>query len=166
MSLSITNSLTLRVYYNNYNSLVKTSNRKDATTGTLSMADASALRNAVRKLQDFDFEEASESQVQEKLKAFADTINYTISSAQKYGSNNTAVKNAANNIKNLNAQYESELKKIGISIDSDGTLSVYDSAAKNFKRERFTKFFDKENQYLNDLYTNARKITRKVDVRI
>lgn len=166
MSLSITNSLTLRVYYNNYNSLVKTSNRKDATTGTLSMADASALRNAVRKLQDYKFDEASEEQVQEKLQAFADTINNTLSSAEKYGSNNSSVKNAANNIKKLNSEYAKELKKIGINIDNTGTLSVYDSAAKNFKRERFTDFFTKDNQYLNDLYTNARKITRKVDVRI
>ena len=166
MSLNVTNSLTLRLYYGRYSTLAKSSNRKDATVGTLSMADASALRNAVRKLQDYKFEDGTETDVQERLKAFADAVNSTIESGGEYSSNNSSVKNAVNKIKSLNIEYASQLKRIGISVEKDGTLSVYESASKLYKREKFTEFFDKDSKYLNDLYSAAQKITRRVDVRI
>lgn len=166
MSVTINNTLSLRVFYGRYSPLVKGSPRKDATTGTLSFADASALRNAVRKLQDYNFEEAPEGQVQEKLTAFAGAINNTLSSAAEYSGNSTPVKNAVNKIKQLNQEYSSELKKIGITVNKDGTMSVYESAAKNYSRERYTEFFNKDSKYLNDLYDAAKKITRRVDVRI
>ena len=166
MSVSVTNSLSLRIYYGKYSTLVKGTSRKEATKGTLSMADASALRNAIRKLQDYSFDDGTDNQNQEKLKAFTDAINNTLSSASKYGSNNTSVKNAATKIKQLNNQYASELKKIGITVEKDGTMSVYESASTTYKKERFSEFFDKDSKYLNDLYDAAKRITRRVDVRI
>ncbi|QFJ54352.1 hypothetical protein [Pseudobutyrivibrio xylanivorans] len=166
MSISVTNSLSLRIYYGRYSTLVKGSQRNDATTGTLSYADSTALRNAIRKLQDYDFEESSAAQVQEKLTAFCDSINNTLSSAAKYAKGSTSVKNAVSKIKELNSSYSSELKQLGITVNKDGTMSVYESAAKNYSRERYTKFFDKDSKYLNSLYDAATKITRRVDVRI
>ncbi len=166
MSLSVTNSLSIRLFYRPYSSVVSGSTRQSASTGTLSMADATALRNAVRKLQDYDFEEASEDQIQEKLKAFTDTMNNTLESASEYSSYSSSVKNAASKIKRLNNQYASDLKKIGITVNKDGTMSLYESAAKNYSSSRFTDFFDKDSEYLNDLYDCAKRITRKVDVRI
>lgn len=166
MSISITNSLTLRIYYNNYADYVKKSNRNDASIGTLSMADASALRNAIKKLQDYDFESGSTKQNQEKLQAFTDTLNNALTSASEYGINSTTVKNAASTIRKLNTEYASELKKIGITTNKDGTVSLYDSAADTYSSERFTKFFDKESKYLTEVYNAAKKITRRVDVRI
>ena len=166
MSIAVTNSLSLRIYYGRYSALVKGSPRNDATTGTLSFADSSALRNAIRKLNDYDFEESSEDQIQEKLTAFADSLNNTITSATKYSPSSTSVRNAVKNIKNLNEQYASQLKQIGITVEKDGTVSVYESAAKTYSKERFTKFFDKDSEYLNSLYDAAKKITRRVDVRI
>ena len=166
MSISVTNSLSLRIFYNNYASVAKGATRNSATKGTLSFADSSAMRNAIRKLQDYNFEESSDEQVQEKLKAFADTINNTLESAGKYASGSSAVRHAVSNIKNLNSQYADELKKIGITVEKDGNLSVYDSAGKNYSKEKFDKFFDKDSEYLNSLYDAAKKITRRVDVRI
>ena len=166
MSISVTNSLSLRLFYNNYSSVASGTTRASESTGTLSMADASALRNAIRKLQDYDFEEASKAQIQEKLQAFTDTMNNTISSATKYGQGDSTVRNAASKIKSLNSQYASELQKIGITVNKDGTMSLYESAAKNYSAEKFDKFFSKDSKYLNDLYDAAKRITRKVDVRI
>ncbi len=166
MSLSVTNSLTLRLYYGRYSPLVKGTSRNNATTGTLSLADAGALRSAVKKLQDYNFEEASDSQIQERIQAFADTMNSTLSSAGKYASNNTMIKNAVKKIKQLNADNAMELKKIGITVKKDGTMSVYESAGSTYNNTRFQKFFDKDSDYLNNIYENAKRITRKVDVRI
>jgi len=130
------------------------------------MADATALRNAIRKLQDYDFEESSEDLIQEKLKAFTDTMNNTLTSATSYGTNDSSVKNAASKIKKLNAQYASDLKKLGITVNKDGTMSLYESAAKNYSASRFDNFFDKDSKYLEDVYSAAKIITRKVDVRL
>lgn len=166
MSISVTNSLSLRIYYGQYSALTKGSTRKDATISTLSFADASALRNAVRRLQDYKFEDGTDAEVQEKLKAFSDAVNNTLESGTKYSGNSSSVKNAVSKIKNLNNEYASELKKIGISVDKSGTLSVYESASKLYSKEKFSKFFDKDSKYLNDLYSAAQRITRRVDVRI
>lgn len=165
MGITINNSLSLRVFYGNYSPLVKGQARKEVSKGTLSFADASALRNAIRKLQDYEFEDSPEGQVQEKVTAFADSINNTLNSASKY-SGSTPVKNAVKKIKQLNQEYSSQLKQIGITVNKDGTMSVYDSAAKNYSRERYSDFFNKESKYLNDLYDAAKKITRRVDLRI
>ena len=166
MSISVTNSLSLRLFYNSYASVASGSTRSNASQGTLSMADASALRNAVRKLQDYDFESGTKTQIQEKLKAFADTMNNAITSASKYGAGDTSVKNAASKIKNLNSKYASDLQKIGISVEKDGTLSVYENASKLYSSSKMKDFFDKDSTYLNDIYDAAKKITRRVDVRI
>ena len=165
MGIIINNSLSLRVFYGRYSPLVKGAPRNEASKGTLSFADASALRNAVRKLQDYDFEEAPEAQAQEKVTAFADAINNTLSSASKY-TGSTPVKNAVSKIKQLNQEFSSQLKQIGITVNKDGTMSVYESAVKNYSRERYSEFFNKDSKYLNDLYDAAKKITRRVDVRI
>jgi hypothetical protein len=166
MSISVSNSLSLRIFYNTYASVAKGATRKSTSTGTLSFADSTAMRNAIRKLQDYNFKESSDEQAQEKLKAFTDTVNNTLESASKYSSKNTIVRNAVNTIKDLNTKYADELKKIGITANKDGTLSVYESAAKNYSKEKFDNFFTKDSEYLNSLYTAAKKITRRVDVRI
>ena len=165
-SVSATNSLSLRLYYNSYKSVASGSTRKSASIGTLSFADASALRTAVRRLQDYKFNDATDDQVQETLKAFTDTMNNVVTTASKYGKDDTIVRNAANKIKNLNKEAADELKKIGITVNKDGTMSLYEGASKLYKKEKMDDFFAKDNKYLNQLYDTAKRITRKVDVRI
>lgn len=166
MAVSAVNSLSLRIYYNPYKSVASGSTRKNASIGTMSFADASALRNAVRRLQDYNFEDSTEALTQEKLQAFTDTINNTLASASKYGTNDHSVKNAANKIKDLNKEAASELKKIGITVEKDGSLSLYENASKLYSDKKINSFFSKDSKYLNDLYNAAKRITRKVDVRI
>ena len=166
MNISVTNSLSLRLFYSGNASMSHGTTRNNELTGTLSMADASALRNAIRKLQDYKFEDASETLIQEKLKAFTDTINNTVTSAAKYGASDTSVKNAVSKLKRLNNDYASELQKIGITVNKDGTMSLYENAAKTYSSKKIDSFFDNDSKYLNDLYDVAKKITRKVDVRI
>lgn len=166
MNISVTNSLSLRLFYNGNASISHGSSRNNELTGTLSMADASALRNAIRKLQDYEFEDASKTLIQEKLKAFTDTVNNTITSASKYGTGDTSVKNAVSKLKRLNNDYASELQKIGITVNKDGTMSLYENASKTYSSKKIDSFFDVDSEYLNSLYDTAKKITRKVDVRI
>lgn len=166
MSISVTNSLSLRVFYNRYTAVSSGSARSGEPTGKLSMADASALRNAIRKLQDYKFEDASKDHIQEKIKAFTDIMNNTITTATKYGANDSSVRNAASKLKKLNNEYASQLEKIGITVQKDGTMSLYENASSTYSAEKYAKFFDKDSEYLNSVYDAAKRITRRVDVRI
>lgn len=166
MGFSISNSLALRSFYSNTPTLAISSNRKEATTGALSSADSKALRSAIKRLRDYDFESSDDSSVQQKLRAFVDTYNNTVSTGSKYGVNDTAVKNAVKKMKSLSSEYSDELKKIGITVDKKtGYMEISDTVGKNYKKDKFTSFFsDKDNEYLNGIYNAARHMTHRIDI--
>lgn len=166
MSVLVSNSLSLRQYYHDYRSLVVQKNRSDVSTGTLSFADSQALRNAIRRLGDYDFEESSDDDLYSKLKAFTDTCNYTITSGTKYAKNDDSVKRAISSMKSLNREYEDELKKYGVTMDDQGNMQMSDSAPKNISHEKFKKMFGSESEYMNKLYNYAKRINKKVDIRL
>ena len=55
---------------------------------------------------------------------------------------------------------------LGERMSANETNELYESAAKNYKKSKFDDFFDKDSEYLNALYKEAKKINRRVDVRI
>ena len=79
---SVANNITLRSYYATYRAFTTKSTRSSATTNQLNYADAQALRRAVRKLDDFDFENADKDDISSHVRAFIDTYNYTMDSAK------------------------------------------------------------------------------------
>lgn len=79
---SVANNITLRNYYATYRDFTVKSNRANATTNQLNYADAQALRRAVRKLDDFDFENADKTDLSSHIRAFVDTYNYTMESTK------------------------------------------------------------------------------------
>lgn len=167
MAISVTNSLSIRLFYKENKALITSSGRKESTTGTLSFADASALRTGIRRLQGYKFEDSSEEATQQKLQAFVDTYNLTLDSGTSYSTNDTAVKNAVKKMKNLTSENEDALKKIGVSIDkSSGKMHLSSSAAENLKSTRFSNFFTKDNEYLEEMYSAAKHIVKHVDVQL
>ena len=165
MGLTVTNSLSLRMYYKDNKTLVTSANRSEATTGKLSYADASALRVAIKRLADYKYDESTDDDLEEKLRAFCDTYNYAITTASKYGSNNTIVKNAASRIKSLTSDYSSTLEKYGITVDKNtGYMTMSDTATSNISHESFEKIFGADSEYMNSLYKNARQIRNHIDI--
>lgn len=167
MAISATNSLSLRLFYKENTALATGIKRKEETKGALSMADARALRNGIRRLQDYDFEEGTDDAVQEKLQAFVDTYNNTLQTGKSYAPNDTAIKNAVNKMKSLTKEKADDLSDIGISVDSKtGLMSLSGSAGKNISKNKFTDFFSKDSEYLSGLYASARHMTNKIDIRL
>lgn len=166
MSISVTNSLSLRLFYRENRTLINTSDRKEATKGTLSFADSSALRAAIGQLATYDFERASNDDITEKLTAFADIYNNTLQSGSKYISEDSSVESSVKGMKNLSKEYSEQLSKAGISIDKDGYMKMSDSASKNLSHSTFDSMFGKESEYMKKLYTYARNINKHVDVRL
>ncbi len=160
-SFSISSTLTLRNMYGDYRALITKTNRNTATNNQLSYADATALKRAVKKLNDYDFEDASEENRAAYLRAFVDTYNYTMQSTKS--STNTYAASAYKGLKNLVSKYSDELEEIGISANSSGYLKLSSSSATNLSGSTFDKFFTNDSKFMKSVLTYAKKVTSNVD---
>jgi hypothetical protein len=166
MSISVTVNSTLRNFYTDNRTLVNKSNRSDTTNGTLSFADATALRKAIRALGNYDYDSVSSTTDKQtlatNLQAFVDTYNYTIESSSS--SATSSVSSACKNLKKLTSQYESDLKKLGVSVSSDGYLSLSSTATTNISASKFSDLFGSDSDYMSQMSTYAKRITSHVNV--
>lgn len=160
-SFSIASSLALRNNYKDNRTLAVKTNRNDASTSKLNQADSLALRQAVKRLDSYDFKTASKKDLEEKVRAFVDTYNYTLESTSK--SDDKSISSANKNIKNLSKKYASELENLGIRIDDAGYMKLSTSATKNIKGEKFESLLGKDSEYMKSLNTYAKRITNHVD---
>lgn len=161
-SFSIANTLVLRNFYNgNRNYVVKTS-REDVSTDKLSYADSVALCRAVKKLGSYDFKNADEDDLEEMVRGFVDTYNYTLDSS-KY-STNRSVQSAYKGIKKLAETYADDLEDIGIKADSSGYLKLSSSAKSNIKGSRFQEKLGSDSAFMKQLSSYAKQISNHIDL--
>lgn len=159
---SIAGTISLRNNYANYRFLSVKSNRNDASTNQLNYADSLALRRAVKKLEGYNFSEASESDLEEKVRAFVDTYNYALESTE--ASTNASIRSAYKKLKNLSKEYSSELENIGIKADASGYLTMSSSAASNISGTRFSKLLGKDSEFMNRINKYAKQVSNSVDI--
>lgn len=171
MSFTVTNNLTIRKDYGDNQKFVKKANRTEVSNATLTFADSSALRKAIRALQTSAYntdEDLSEStgpakEYAKKMKAFVDTYNYTLESAGKGDSK--GMKNAAKKLKRLTSQYEDELSDAGIRLKKDGSMEISSSSTVK-STARYEKMFGSDSKYLKNLDSLASQIRKHVDVQL
>ena len=161
-SFSVANTLALRNFYNSNRTLAVKSNRSDASTNKLNYADSLALRRAVKQLDAYDFDNAKESDLEEKVRAWIDTYNYTMESCKP--STNTSVASAYKGLKNLTKEYADELENVGIKADSSGYLKMSSSATKNISGSRFKSLLGKDSEFMKKMGSYARRISNHVDL--
>ena len=150
---SVANNITLRSYYATYRAFTTKSTRSSATTNQLNYADAQALRRAVRKLDDFDFETADKDDISSHVRAFIDTYNYTMDSAKS--STNSYATSTYKNLKNLASKYSKDLENIGIKENS--------SAVENISGSRFKSLLNKDSKFMKQLTTYAKRMANNID---
>lgn len=163
---AVYNTISLRSNYGDYRAYAQKDRRSDADTSTLSFADASALRKAIKGLGSYNYEDSDDQELYDKIRALADTYNYTLDSAKKEGLENAnpKVKGAMNNLKKLASEYSDELSKYGISVDGNGYMSVSDTATKNITHTKFEKILGKESDFAAGVSKYAKKITSNIDI--
>ncbi len=171
MSFSVNANMYLRNCYATTNrSLCVKSNRKDFSDGTLSFADASALKRSIHNLQNFNYSSTSSDDNKENvkltynLKSFIDSYNYTLDSGKK--SSQEDITSAVKNLKRTSSKFSKELKRLGISFDKDGYMSISSSATKNIKPGTYEEMFGEGSDYLKELNRYSSRITSRVDVRL
>ena len=158
---SVANNITLRSYYATYRAFTTKSTRSSATTNQLNYADAQALRRAIQKLDDFDFENADKDDISSHVRAFIDTYNYTMDSAKS--STNSYATSTYKNLKNLASKYSTDLGNIGIKENSSGYLPLSSSAVENISGSRFESLLNKDSKFMKQLKTYAKRMANNID---
>ena len=97
-----------------------TTSRSNLSNSTLTGADSHALRRAIRSLGSFTYDDDNETNIKNNVSAFISTYNNMINSSG--ASDDRTMKNTQKSLKNLTAEYESQLDKIGITVKDNGTV--------------------------------------------
>lgn len=158
---SVSGNIILRNFYGEYRNFSVKNNRNNATTSQLNYADAQALRRAVKKLDSFDFKNATKSELSSQVRAFIDTFNYTMEST-KSSSDSYAI-STYKGLKNLTDKYSRELANIGIKANSSGYLTLSSSACENISGTSFQSLLDGDSKFMKTLTSYARRMERNID---
>ncbi len=161
-SFSIANTYALRNYYSYDRTLVVSSNRTGVSTEKLNYVDSVALRRSVDALKDYDFEAASDDDLEVKIRGFIDSLNNTLSSCS--GSSDSTVSKAYKNLSSLLEKYSSELENIGITTNSYGYYKLSSSAIKNISRSSFSDVLGKDSDFMKAVNKYSKSIYRSIDI--
>jgi hypothetical protein len=164
MSLfSVANTYNLRTNYGTYHAYSTAKGREnESSVSKLNYVDSIALRRAVRRLADFDFEEEETSDIESRVRAFVDTYNYTTESMGKSDDKN--IYKIGKEMKKLAEEYSSDLENVGITFDSNGYMKMSSTAAKTIKPAKMEKMFGKDSEFMKKLSSISNKISKKVNI--
>ncbi|MCF2641766.1 hypothetical protein I6E50_05025 [Roseburia hominis] len=124
INAAFSSSFYLRSFYSSNRSAASTdSYRSKASNYTLLSADTNAIHNAVKKLSSMDFDdEENQGDIDNSISAFVSTYNNLIESSGSSDANSVRI--ARNHIKSIAKDYEEQLKEIGLTLNSKGTLKL------------------------------------------
>ena len=164
MSLfSVANTYNLRTNYGTYHAYSTAKGREnESSVSKLNYVDSIALRRAVKRLADFDFEEEETSDIESRVRAFVDTYNYTTESMGKSDDKN--IYKIGKEMKKLADEYSSDLDNVGITFDSNGYMKMSSTAAKTIKPAKMEKMFGKDSEFMKKLSSISNKISKKVNI--
>ena len=166
MSLfSVANTYNLRTNYGTYHAYSTAKTREnEASVSKLNYVDSIALRRAVKRLANFDFEEEETSDIESRVRAFVDTYNYTTESMGKSDDKN--IYKIGKEMKKLAEEYSSDLENVGITFDSNGYMKMSSTAAKTIKPAKMEKMFGKDSEFMNKLNKLSKRINSHVNLYI
>ena len=148
---SLSASYYLRNFYTANRNAVTSSKRKEMTGGTLSQADATALHRAAKKLRNFNYEDDTTDSV----------YNNTLSSGNK--TDDASLNRYSRYLKSLSKEHSSELSRIGITVNSDGSLSANDNLLKSAKVSKVKTLFADDAEYITKVSRYSKKMAEKAD---
>ena len=149
-------------YYNQYYSknkaLVTASNRSHYSDTTLVQADSLALKKAVSRLTGFDYSDSNGADVINAVMAFADTYNNAMDSSES--TTDHSVSRLRRSIKSLTKEQSDALSKIGITVKSNGKISVDKDTLGNSRLANVEKVFSEDSEFMESLQGLAKKMQR------
>lgn len=161
---SLTSSFYLRNYYSGNRDARTSSKRNSINDNELSLADSQALRRAVRNLGSFEFDEDDEDNIRNSVLAFIDTYNNTLESAKDSG-DHTLNRNMKQ-LKSITKEYASDLDKLGITVNDDGTLDSRSSLFDSVSISKFKNLFSADSTYMQRTNACAKRMERRSETLI
>ena len=155
---SLSASYYLRNFYTANRNAVTSSKRKEMTGGTLSQADAAA-----KKLRNFNYEDdtTDSANIYGSVNAFIQVYNNTLSSGNK--TDDASLNRYSRYLKSLSKEHSSELSRIGITVNSDGSLSANDNLLKSAKVSKVKTLFADDAEYITKVSRYSKKMAEKAD---
>lgn len=151
----------LRNFYISNRDARTSSKRSGMDNSSLSSADSKALRRAIRELGDMEYTESKEDSVRNSAKAFIEVYNNALSSTSRSGDSN--LERNMKQLKALTKEYASDLDKIGITVNDDGTLKRRDALFSSAGVSKFEKLFSGSSDFMQRVNTCAKRIERRSD---
>ena len=149
-AVSLTSSFYLNNFYRYNRNAIKTLDRKEFSTTELSYEDTRALKRALSKLDDFDYdndEETSDNMLS-AINAFAATYNHTIETSS---SKDSDLYRLNRQLQELSKKYEDELDDLGIRIGDDGKLNISQDILKASTSKELGKVFSDDSDYMRGM---------------
>lgn len=159
---SLSSSYYMRRFYTGNTDARTQASRKQYSNSMLSLADAHALRRAVKGLGSFTYDDDHSTNIRNSVSAFIDTYNNLLSSSGS--SDDRRMQQTYKSIKKLSAEYEKELDKIGITVKSDGTLEKRTDLFANADISKFEKLFSKDSDYMQRISSYAKRVEKRSEV--
>ena len=149
----------MKNFYRYNRNAIKASNRKEYSTTELSYEDTRALKRAVAKLGDFEFDEFdNEENLRSTIKAFAETYNLTMESTSMKGSDTYRLNKQ---LKELTDKYGDKLEDIGITIEEDGKMKVNKNIFEGSSLSELKEVFDKDGEYMREIKRISRRMNNE-----
>lgn len=165
--LTLSTNYFLRKYYSNNQKASKSSTRTDFSNVELSFEDSRALSQAAKRLIKNDYgsdTDEKDSDIGEttraSIEAFVDTYNNTVASGKKSGDYET--KRYLKQLHSLSNKYADQLKDIGITVNSDGSLDLNEDLLKTADNSKARKLLSSDQEYPQKLLKISRKMNSAV----
>ena len=161
---SLSSDFYKRSFYISNRDAATSSKRRNLTGSKLSLADGMALRRAVKKLGSLEFSKEKDTDVRNAVSAYIETYNNAITSAADSGDHN--LERTQKQMKAIANEYADELDKIGITVNSDGTMTKRDSLFGAASIEKFKKLFSKDSDFMQRTSAYAKRIEHRSETLI
>ena len=164
--LSFSSSYFMRNFYSENRNAAKKSGRSDYSKAELSFEDSRALSRAAKKITSIDFGTDHEEDgdisdtAKASIEAFVETYNNTMDTAKSSGHADTG--RYLKQLKRLTGKYADELEDIGISIESDGKLSINDELLKTADNSKARKLLSGDSDFAKKTLTIAKKMNSAI----
>lgn len=158
--MSLSQNYYLRSYYQNDQKMFKASTRKETSNSRLSYEDGLALRRAARNLQSFEYSKNDNGEnICNSILAFIDTYNNTLKSGG--ASSSSDVNRYARQLKQLSHKYSDDLSSLGITVNTDGTMTANKNLLGKSSASDVGKVFGKEADFTKKTEQYAHKMESK-----
>lgn len=145
IAVSLNSTYYMRKFYRNCTDAMTSSKRSNFSESRLSQADANALRRAVRELKNFDYDADASNNMFNSVTAFISTYNNTLNTAAS--SSNATFNRYAKQLKSAAKEYASDLKELGITVNTDGSMDVNTNLLKKATSSEIGKLFSNDGKF-------------------